>query len=82
MQETGGSADVHITMIFGEEAFGCSELTGHKNNKILVHNPKVEGSDPLAQRGSVGWKSYFGCLVLNDDYVVNIESAAPTDAGL
>lgn len=35
--------------------------------------------DPLNQRATVGWKCMYGCAVLNDLFIVRIESRAGTD---
>lgn len=35
--------------------------------------------DPLNQRATVGWKCMYGCAVLNDLFIVRIESRATTD---
>ena len=38
--------------------------------------PAPSPSDPLGQRGSVGWISTFVCAVLDDDWIVGIEHGA------
>ena len=35
--------------------------------------------DPLNQRATVGWKCMYGCAVLNDLFIVRLESRAGTD---
>ena len=35
--------------------------------------------DPLNQRATVGWKCMYGCAVLNDLFIVRMESRAGTD---
>jgi N4-gp56 family major capsid protein len=68
-----GSAgtEVYQTLIFGEEAFGVSDL---QNIRTIVHNPSKNSS--LELYADVGWKTSFATAILNNDYMVSIESAA------
>lgn len=82
---TGGSAaDVYPLLYLGQEAFGITPL---KNQKIgegnnlavqpIVLNPGTPSkSDPLAQRGYVGWKAWFNAVRLNETWMVRLETAA------
>jgi N4-gp56 family major capsid protein len=67
-----GSAgtDVYQTLIFGEEAFGVSDL---QNIRTIVHNPSKNSA--LELYADVGWKTSFVAAILNNDYMVSIESA-------
>jgi N4-gp56 family major capsid protein len=42
----------------------------------MVVNPKPAPGDPLGQRGSVGWKAWTGCVILNDAWMARLEVAA------
>lgn len=81
MSTTGTSADVYPVIYLAEEAYGVVALKGTKDYggaiKPTVVNPKPTSSDPLGQRGSVGWKCYFDALILNDLWMVRAEVAAP-----
>ena len=68
-----GSAntDVYKTLIFGEEAFGVSDL---QNIRTIVHNPSKNSA--LELYADVAWKTSFAVEILNNDYMVSIESAA------
>lgn len=78
---TGTNADVYPVMYFGQEAYGCVPLKGA--NAIT---PKVtpvdstDSSDPLGQRGFVGWKAYFVALILNQGWIARLEVAATDNA--
>lgn len=65
------STDVYKTLIFGEEAFGVSDL---QSIRTIVHNPSKNSA--LELYADVGWKTSFACEILNNDYMVSIESAA------
>ena len=73
----GNSIDVHATIIYGQDAFGMVGLgtASEPNIRIIAKAPGSSGtSDPLDQRGSIGWKvPFFACAVLQDDFIVRIE---------
>lgn len=72
-------ATVFSTIVYGMDALGEVSLDGSgKNVQIIMNPPGSSGAlDPLNQRGTVAWKvKGFGAAVLNDDYIVRIESGA------
>lgn len=81
---TGAQADVYPILYFGMEAYGLTPLKnakmGGKSNQAItpiVLQPNVpRGGDPLGQRGSVGWKTYFNAIRLNETWMARLESAA------
>lgn len=79
---TGGGASgatVFSTIIYGQDALGEVALEGGgKNVKIILNPPGSAGAnDPLEQRGTAGWKIKGFCAgILQDDYIVRIESGA------
>lgn len=77
MKSTSGtSADVYPMVIIGKKAFGSSTLRGSSAFTPMVLNPGTpRGGDPLGQRGSVGWKSWFAALILNQAWIYRIEAA-------
>ena len=43
----------------------------------IVRNPgTISDSDKLGQRGHVGWKAYFGCVILNQLFISRLECGA------
>ena len=68
-------ADVYPTLIFGRDAYAIVPLKGKNSLTPMVVNPTPSDSDPLAQRGSVGWKAMTTCKILNDFWMVRVESA-------
>lgn len=73
---TGVSADVYPVLYLGANAYGIIALKGAFAVTPMVVNPTPSDSDPLAQRGSVSWKSYQTCVLLNDAFLVRAEVAA------
>ena len=68
-----GSAgtEVYQTMVFGEEAFGVSEL---QNLTTYVDSPSPRSA--LRLYSDVGWKAGFCAKILNEDFMYTVESAA------
>ncbi len=72
-----GSA-VFLNMIIGDEAYATTELEGGG----LQHFVKQlgAGEDPLNQRSSIGWKATKVAKILNDAYMVRLESGSSYSA--
>ena len=70
-----GSADVHATLVFGQNAYGCVDIDGGGNVEMIVHGLGTAGSaDPLNQRATVGAKiNAYAATILNGDWLVRIE---------
>lgn len=73
--EGSGSADVYGTIIIGQHAFGVVDVGGTGKFKTLV-KPLGSGgtADPLDQRSTIGWKSFFVSKILNDSFMTRIEA--------
>lgn len=76
LSTSGTSADVYQTVVVGQEAWGTVPLKGKEAIAPMILNPNTpRGGDPLGQRGSVGWKTWHTAVVLNQAWMVRIESA-------
>jgi N4-gp56 family major capsid protein len=77
MLTSGGvNADVYPVLYLARDAYGTVALKGENAVMPLVVNPKPSDSDPLAQRGHVGWKAMQTAVILNDAWMVRAEVAA------
>lgn len=76
LSTTGTSADVYPVLYLGRDAYGIVALKGQYAAVPMVVNPKPSDSDPLAQRGHVGWKAMQTAVILNDAWMVRAEVAA------
>jgi N4-gp56 family major capsid protein len=77
MRSTSGtSADVYPILYFGRDAFGIVPLKGKSSMTPMVVNPKPAPGDPLAQRGTVGWKLWTTTIILQDAFMGRLEVAA------
>jgi N4-gp56 family major capsid protein len=72
---TGTSADVYPALFLARDAFGIVPLKGRSSITPSVVNPHPSESDPLGQRGHIGWKAYTGTVILNELYMVRLECA-------
>lgn len=74
---TGTNADVYPVVYVAKESYGLVPLKGKNAVTPKVLNPDTpRGGDPLGQRGSVGWKTYFVAKVLNEAWLARLEVAA------
>lgn len=76
LSSSGVNADVYPILYLGANAYGIVALKGMYAITPMVVNPKPSDSDPLAQRGSVGWKTLQTAVILNDAWMVRGEVAA------
>jgi len=74
----GTDVQVYPLVIFSAECIGCVSLSGYDAviPKVVMPQPAV--TDPLGQSGSVGWKSWYACQILNEDWLYRIECGAST----
>jgi N4-gp56 family major capsid protein len=63
---------VHTSFLCGRNAYAVTNL---QNLQTYVEGPGGN-ADPLHQRRTIGWKSGFKAAILNNSFVVRIESAS------
>lgn len=73
--ESGGKAVVYPMIFFGANAWATVPFKGANAVTPYVVNPMASDSDPLAQRGKVGWKAYSASIILNDAWMARAEVA-------
>ena len=69
-----GNVDVYPSLICGKDSYATVALAGANAVTPMVVNPKPSDSDPLAQRGHVAYKFYHAAAILNDAFMVRVES--------
>ena len=72
---SGVNVDVYPILIFGRDAFGMVPLKGKSSMTPMVVNPKPAAGDPLAQRGTIGWKLWTSTVILQDAFMARLEVA-------
>lgn len=75
---TGGQEDVYAQPVFGRNAYGVVELSGHAMEMITKPRGSAGTADPLDQRWTVGWKAAQTFKILNDAFMYRIETGAST----
>lgn len=71
--------DVYATLVFGENAYGTTEITGGGLELIVKQLGSAGTSDPLNQRATVGWKATKVTVRLVEAFMVRIETASTFD---
>lgn len=67
---------VYGTLVLGENAFGVTSINNGGIETIVKQLGSGGTADPLNQRSSVGWKLNKVAKILEESYMVRIESAA------
>ena len=75
LESNGANADVYPMIFLARDAYGIVAFKGKNALTPMVVNPTPTDSDPLAQRGHVGWKGYSATIILNDFWMARVETA-------
>ncbi len=71
------AADVHMSVIFGKDAYGVIDLENGALESIVKPRGSAGADDPLDQRATVGAKvTGFAAVILNELWIVRIEHGA------
>lgn len=70
------AVDVYPIVCMAPDAWGTVPLRGVNSGNVAVVNPKPTKDDPLGQRGTLGWKRWHTSVILNDDLMARLETAA------
>lgn len=71
-----GSNDVYATLVIAAEAYGLSPLAGNAMSTYVKPLGSAGSADPLEQRSTVGWKATTITTILNQTWMIRIESLA------
>jgi len=68
------NVDVYPLIYIAKNSYGTVPLKGAGSMNPTVINPgTISKSDPLGQRGFVGWKMYFAAVILNEAWLTRVE---------
>ena len=68
---------IHQTLLLAENAYATITLRGKQGIKTIVKALGSSGAtDPLDQYGTIGWKAITGCAILNEAWLIRLESRA------
>lgn len=65
---------VYSTLIFGDNAYGTTEIEGGGLKTIIKQLGSAGTGDPLDQRSTAGWKGILTAIILSDEYMVRVET--------
>lgn len=69
--------DVYPVIIVAPDSYAIVPMKGKNALDLKVVNPEQPSkSDPLGQRGSIGWKTWHTAVILNDNWIARIECCA------
>lgn len=71
-----GSADVYPIICVARDAYGTVRLQGMKSVGIKVVQPKPSHSQPLGQKGYVGWITWYASAILSEQWIARLECLA------
>jgi len=69
----GTKSDVYPIIIVAEDFGGCATLGGMDSLRAKIVAPKPGPGDPLGQRGTVAWDTWYSCVILQDLWMYRIE---------
>lgn len=70
---------VYPTLIFGKNAYGVTDIEGLGLQSIIKQKGSGGSADPLDQRSTIGWKATHTAVILTEEFMVRVESAARLD---
>ena len=72
--KSAATPTVYDNFILAKEAYACVRLGSKSGNFYVEPFGSAGSSDPLHQRGSVGWEIPFVARILNDNFMVNLQA--------
>lgn len=75
-KNTDSAFDVYATLIIADNAYGLCPLSGAAMSTYVKALGSAGSADPIEQRSTVGWKATTTTAILNDTWMVRLESAA------
>lgn len=73
--QTGSLTTVYGTLIFGQNAYAQSRISGEALRNIVKPLGSAGTADPLDQRMTSGWKATYVAKVLNANFIVVVHHA-------
>ena len=73
-------SNVYGTLIFGDGAYGVTEIEGGGMETIIKQLGSAGSADPLNQRATVGWKCATVAEILMQPYMIRLESKSTLSA--
>jgi N4-gp56 family major capsid protein len=75
-KNNGANFDVYLSLFFAANSYGVCPLSGQAMSTIVKALGSAGSADPLEQRSTVGWKATTTTKILNESWLMRLESAA------
>ena len=75
-KNNGTNFDVYASLFIADNAYGVCPLSGNAMSTYVKALGSAGTADPLEQRSTVGWKATTTTKILNDSWMVRLESCA------
>lgn len=72
---TGANSDVYIAMVIAKDAYAVVDLASSAEITYIPASQK-DHANPLGQWTSLGWKAMCGSVILNDNWILRVETVA------
>jgi N4-gp56 family major capsid protein len=73
---------IYMTLILAKDAYASTSVRGKGGTQTIFKGLDSGGvENALNQKGSIGWKMYAGAKILNELFMVRIESTASINVG-
>ena len=72
--------NVYLSLLLAEKAYAAVSVRGKKGTE-MIFKPLTAGGveNALNQKGSIGWKMYCGAKILNELFMVRLETTVTND---
>lgn len=71
----GSGCDVYVTLIFGQNAYAQTRISGEALKNIVKPLGSAGTADPLDQRSTSGWKAAYVAKILQTPWLIRLEHA-------
>lgn len=75
---SGSTVDVYAALFIGRDAFGVVDVAGHNLRTIYQPLGSAGTADPTEEQQTMAWKNTFVAKILNDAFMVRLETATST----
>lgn len=80
LKTVAGAKTVYLALLLAEKAYAAVSVRG-KGGTEMIYKPLTSGGveNALNQKGSIGWKMYCGAKILNELFMVRLETTVTND---
>jgi N4-gp56 family major capsid protein len=77
---TSGTVNIYLSLLLAEKAYAAVSVRGKQGTEMIFKALNAGGAEnALNQKGSIGWKMYCGAKILNELFLVRLETCVTND---